>query len=141
MSEKILNVAVFFGGFSSEYSVSLESAYSVIRNLNPEKYRALPVGITREGKWFYFDGDIQKIPRDEWQNDNCTPALLSPERGSKRLYLLKKDGVESLPVDVAFPVMHGKYGEDGTIQGLIALSGIPLVGCGVLSSALFFSFR
>ena len=61
VSEKILNVAVFFGGFSSEYSVSLESAYSVISNLNPEKYRALPVGITRDGKWFYFDGDIQKI--------------------------------------------------------------------------------
>lgn len=137
MSEKILNVAVFFGGFSSEYSVSLESAYSVISNLNPQKYRALPVGITRDGKWFYFDGDIQKIPVDTWQNDaDCTPAFLSPERGSKALYLLKKNGIESLPVDVAFPVMHGKFGEDGTIQGLIALSGIPLVGCGTLSSAL-----
>lgn len=137
MADKRLNVAVFFGGFSSEYSVSLESAYSVICNLNPQKYCPLPVGITRDGKWFYFDGDLQKIPADEWQNDaDCTPAILSPERGSKTLYLLKKDGVKALPVDVAFPVMHGKFGEDGTIQGLIELSGIPLVGCGVLSSAL-----
>lgn len=137
MADKRLNVAVFFGGFSSEYSVSLESAYSVICNLNPQKYRPLPVGITRDGKWFYFDGDLQKIPADEWQNDaDCTPAFLSPERGSKTLYLMKKDGVKALPVDVAFPVMHGKFGEDGTIQGLIELSGIPLVGCGVLSSAL-----
>ena len=137
MTENRLNVAVFFGGFSSEYSVSLESAYSVIRNLNQEKYRPLPVGITREGKWLYFDGDIQKIPVDQWQNDaDCTPAFLSPERGSKTLYLIKKEGLEALPVDVAFPVMHGKFGEDGTIQGLIELADIPLVGCGVLSSAL-----
>ena len=137
MVEKILNVAVFFGGFSSEYSVSLESAYSVISNLSPERYRALPIGITRDGKWFYFDGEIEKIPADTWQNDvDCTPVLLSPERGRHTLYLLKKEGIETIPVDAAFPVMHGKFGEDGTIQGLIELSGIPLVGCGTLSSAL-----
>ena len=137
MSDNRLNVAVFFGGFSSEYSVSLESAYSVICNLKKEKYRAIPVGISKEGKWFYYGGDIQKIPVDEWQSDaQCIPALLSPERGSKTLYLIKKEGLEAIPVDVAFPVMHGKFGEDGTIQGLIELSGIPLVGCGVLSSAL-----
>lgn len=137
MTEKILNVAVFFGGFSTEYSVSLESAYTVIRNLNNQKYRALPIGITRDGKWFYFDGEIEKIPADTWLNDtDCTPALLSPNRGEKALYLLTDQGVKTLSVDVAFPVMHGKFGEDGTIQGLIELSGIPLVGCGVLSSAL-----
>ena len=137
MAEKIRNVAVFFGGFSSEYSVSLESAYSVICNLKKEKYRVIPVGISKEGKWFYYGGDIQKIPVDQWQSDaECIPALLSPERGSRTLYLLKKEGLEAIPVDVAFPVMHGKYGEDGTVQGLIELADIPLVGCGVLSSAL-----
>jgi D-alanine---D-serine ligase len=135
--KKTLNIAIFFGGFSSEYSISLESAYAVIKNLNKEKYRALPIGISKDGKWFYFDGDIEKIPADTWQNDaDCIPVLLSPSRGEGALYLLKSTGVEILPVDLALPVMHGKFGEDGTIQGLIELAGIPLVGCGVLASSL-----
>ena len=137
MCKKTLNIAIFFGGFSSEYSISLESAYAVIKNLNKEKYRALPIGISKDGKWFYFDGDIEKIPADTWQNDaDCTPVLLSPSRGEGALYLLTNTGAEILPVDLALPVMHGKFGEDGTIQGLIELSGIPLVGCGVLASSL-----
>ncbi len=137
MSEKILNVAVFFGGFSSEYSISLESAYGVIGNLNPRKYRAIPIGISKEGKWFYFAGDPEKILADTWLTDaDCTPVYLSPNRGDCALYLLAEGGAKRLPIDVAFPVMHGKFGEDGTIQGLIELAGIPLVGCGVLSSAL-----
>ena len=137
MCDQILNVAVFFGGYSSEYSVSLESAYAVIKNLNREKYRALPIGISKDGKWFYFEGEIDKIPTDTWQNDaDCTPVLLSPNRGDGALYLLTKNGTQRLQVDLAFPVMHGKFGEDGTLQGLIELAGIPLVGCGVLASAL-----
>ncbi|MBQ8431557.1 MAG: D-alanine--D-serine ligase VanG [Clostridia bacterium] len=133
----MLNVAVFFGGYSSEYSISLQSAYAVICNLDPKKYHPLPIGISREGRWFFFRGDLKKIPEDTWCNDgDCVPALLSPNRGEKALYLLTDGGIASIPVDVALPIMHGKFGEDGTLQGYIELAGIPLVGCGVLSSAL-----
>lgn len=134
---KKTNIAIFFGGCSSEYGVSLESAYSVIRNLDSEKYQAVPVGISNTGTWYYFSGNIEKIKQDCWQNStDCTPALLSPERNVHKLLLLKEHTVEEIHIDVAFPVMHGKYGEDGTIQGLIELAGIPLAGCGVLASAL-----
>ncbi len=133
-----LNIAVFFGGCSPEYSVSLESAAAVIRNMNQKKYRPIPIGITREGAWYYYTGDVGGIGEDTWhQRDaDCIPAALSPNRGARALLLFKNDGVETLCIDAAFPVLHGQNGEDGTIQGLIALSGIPLVGCGVLASAL-----
>ena len=132
-----LKIAVFFGGCSSEYSVSLESSYSVICNLDREKYEPVPVGITEQGKWFYFGGDVEKIKQDEWQQDeSCIPAVLSPNREEQGLLLFKGDKVECLTIDAAFPVMHGRNGEDGTIQGLIQMAGIPLVGCNVLASAL-----
>ena len=132
-----LKIAVFFGGYSSEYSVSLESAYSVISNLNREKYEPVPVGITEQGKWYYYGGAAEKIKQDTWQQDEtCVPAVLSPERGARKLMLLGENGVEDVTVDAAFPVMHGRNGEDGTIQGLIQLAEIPLVGCNVLASAL-----
>ncbi len=132
-----LKIAIFFGGCSSEYSVSLESAYAVIRNLNQEKYEAVPVGISDNGEWFYFTGNIEKIKQDGWLNEaDCIPAALSPNRGEHRLLLFREESIEALQIDAAFPVMHGKYGEDGTLQGLIELAGIPLVGCGVLASAL-----
>lgn len=132
-----LKIAVFFGGYSSEYSVSLESAYSVICNLDREKYEPVPVGITELGKWYYYGGDAEKIKQDTWQQDeSCVPAVLSPERGSRKLLLFGDNGVEHVTVDAAFPVMHGRNGEDGTIQGLIQLAEIPLVGCNVLASAL-----
>ncbi len=134
---KKLTVAVFFGGHSPEYSVSLESAYSVISNLNKEKYDVLPVGISQRGKWFFYGGDIEKIKEDRWEEDAASvPAVLSADRGANELIVFRGDSIERKHIDVAFPVMHGKYGEDGTIQGLIELAGIPLAGCGVLSSAL-----
>lgn len=135
---KKTTVAVFFGGPSSEYGVSLESAHSVLCNLDPAKYTPVPVGISQEGKWYYYNGDPDRIKDDRWQEskDDCIPAMLSLDRGARMLLLFKGNQVDTLPIDAAFPVMHGKYGEDGTIQGLIALTGIPLVGCGVLSSAL-----
>lgn len=134
---KKLNVAVFFGGCSSEYSVSLSSASGVILNLDGEKYHPLMVGITQEGHWYYYTGPVDKLLNDTWHNsEDCVPAVLSPNRGERSLLLLKAGGVERIPVDVAFPVLHGKNGEDGTIQGLIELAGIPLAGCGTLASAL-----
>lgn len=130
-------VAIFFGGCSPEYGVSLQSAAAVLENLPKEHYEPVMVGITREGRWYRFLGEPEDIRRDRWlRQGSCVPAILSPDRGDRGLFLFANGGVERLPLDAAFPVMHGSFGEDGTIQGLIALSGIPLVGCGVLASAL-----
>ncbi len=134
-----LNVLVFFGGCSPEYEVSLESAYAVIENLDRAKYRPLPLGITMDGRWLYFRGDPQKILDNTWANEeDAVPALLSPERVDHRLLLFPEPEkpAGSIPVDLAFPVIHGRNGEDGTLQGLLELFGIPLAGCGTLSSAL-----
>lgn len=139
---KKLNIAVFFGGCSSEYSVSLESASAVINNLDSSKYHPVPVGITQTGDWFYFMGDTAKIQENIWQNEkDCIPAALSPSRQEHCLLLAPEEAAAKglaakQPIDVAFPVLHGKNGEDGTIQGAVALAGIPLAGCGVLASAL-----
>jgi len=134
---KKLNVAVFFGGCSSEYSVSLSSAYSVILNLDNEKYTPLMIGITKEGTWYYYNGPTEKLMDDSWHDSQyCTPAVVSPNRGDCCLLLLKDDGITRIPIDVALPVLHGRNGEDGTLQGLLELAGIPLAGCGTLASAL-----
>jgi D-alanine---D-serine ligase len=134
---KKLKVAVFFGGCSSEYSVSLESASAVIGNLDTEKYEPIPIGISKDGDWYYYSGDIAMIKNDTWQSgEACIPTVLSPDRKEHKLLLLKEAGMEIIPFDVAFPVLHGKNGEDGTLQGAIDLAGIPLAGCGVLASAL-----
>lgn len=136
MKDKMI-IAIFFGGTSSEYSVSLESAYAVIKNLDRKKYVPVPVGISREGRWFVFTGDERKICSNQWQEDSgCIPAVLSPDRSMGGLLLFHENKMERLPIDAAFPVMHGRFGEDGTLQGLIELAGIPLVGCSCLSSAL-----
>ncbi|RKI88694.1 D-alanine--D-serine ligase VanG [Parablautia intestinalis] len=133
-----MNIAVIFGGSSSEYNVSLESACSVISNLDKSKYQPVMIGITRQGEWFHFTGDVQEIKYDTWYaGKDCAPAVLSPGRREHRLFIFCKDGgTDSVPIDVAFPVLHGKNGEDGTVQGMIALAGIPLAGCKVLASAL-----
>lgn len=134
---KKLKIAVFFGGCSSEYSVSLASASAVISNLDTTKYEPIPIGISREGTWYSYCGDVARIKNDTWHNSqDCIPAVLSPDRREHKLLLLKETGMEVLPIDVAFPVLHGKNGEDGTLQGAIDLAGIPLAGCGVLASAL-----
>lgn len=132
-----LNVAVFFGGCSPEYSVSLSSASGVILNLDRERYEPVLIGITQKGAWYHYTGSVEKLLNDSWCNpEDCTPAALSPNRGEKQLLLLKEEGIQRIPVDIAFPVLHGGNGEDGTIQGLLELAGIPIAGCGTLSSAL-----
>lgn len=134
---KKTKIAVFFGGCSSEYSVSLSSASGVILNLDREKYCPIMIGITKEGLWYYYDGPIDKLLDDTWHSSShCTPAVLSPNHGEHSLLLLKEEGVERIPFDVAFPVLHGRNGEDGTLQGMLELAGIPLAGCGTLASAL-----
>lgn len=130
-------IAVVFGGCSPEYSVSLQSASAVIQHIDPNQYETLLIGISREGKWFQFKGALSQIKEDTWcQADTCIPAAISTDRDTRSLLLLGKNGVEQVRIDAVFPVLHGKNGEDGTVQGLFELAGIPLIGCGVLASAL-----
>ena len=131
-------VLVLFGGVSSEHDVSLISARSVIENIPREKYKVLCAGITKDGRWFLYSGDSCNLPGDEWLEDKTqlTPALIAHDRSEKCLLLFTADGVERLGIDVVFPVLHGKNGEDGTVQGLLELAGIPFVGCSALSSAV-----
>lgn len=132
-----IKIAVLFGGCSSEYSVSLQSAYSVMKELSEEKYQLIPVGITREGEWLRYSGNLERIPEDTWQGPECQSAFLSPDRNIHGIVMVQPDGrTVTERVDVVFPVLHGKNGEDGTVQGLCDLAGIPYVGCGTLSSAL-----
>ena len=137
MKEK-KTLCILFGGCSTEYPVSLQSAYAVITHLDREKYRPVLLGITRDGRWFCYDGPLGAIPADTWHTDraHCTPAVLSPDRETHGLLLLSPAGPSVIRLDGAFPVLHGKNGEDGTVQGLLELAGIPVVGCGCLSSAL-----
>lgn len=129
------NVLVLFGGVSPEHEVSKISADNVIKHLSEEKYHVIPVYITKEGKWLLYDGTIDHIKNVAWEKFG-TPAVLSPDRVNRGLLRIVGDKVKAIPVDVVFPVLHGENGEDGTIQGLCALAGIPCVGCGVLSSAV-----
>lgn len=134
---KKLNVAIFFGGCSPEYSVSLSSASGVIRSLNPDKYTPVLIGITNDGRWFHFDGAVEEIEKDTWAaSESCTPAALSPNRGERRLLLFRQGEIAHIAIDVALPILHGKNGEDGTLQGLLELADIPVAGCGTLASAL-----
>ena len=130
-----LTVAVIFGGQSSEHEVSRVSASSIISNLDSEKYYVIPVGITKSGKWMIYNGPIENIKNGEWEKFG-TPAILSPDASQKGLLKLIGDKAKLIPIDLAFPVLHGKYGEDGTIQGLFELAQIPYVGNGVLSSSV-----
>ena len=139
-------VAVLFGGCSSEHEVSLLSASAILRNLSSERYEVLRVGITKEGAWYLTPATPDQIASGEWASlaGNRT-AFLSPDRSFHGIIAAAEDNrceepatvsMQCLPVDVVFPVLHGKNGEDGTIQGLLDLAGIPYVGCGTLASAM-----
>lgn len=127
---------IIFGGASSEHFVSCVSASYVISHIPTDKYEVVTVGITRDGEWYLYEGDVSLLPEDKWlESGKCTKAVVSPDREDKSLIVFRDDKVEKIKIDVAFPVLHGKNGEDGTIQGLFELSGIPYVGCDYCSSA------
>lgn len=131
-------IAVIFGGCSSEYDVSLQSAYSVLKNINCNKFEVIPMGITKKGEWFHYTGDYENIPVNKWCSDskNLYPVVFSQSRLFKG-FLEFSDGKHiEKNIDLAFPVLHGKNGEDGTVQGLFELADIPVIGCGTLPSAL-----
>lgn len=127
---------VIFGGVSSEHFVSCVSASYVINNIPKDKYEVYTLGITTKGEWYLYEGDTSLLPEDRWlDSGKITKAVISPDRNDKGIIIFRDSGVEKIEIDVIFPVLHGMNGEDGTMQGLLELSGIPFVGCDTLSSA------
>jgi D-alanine-D-alanine ligase len=133
-SGKRIRVGVLFGGRSGEHEVSLSSAASVIRALDPEKYEAVPIGISKDGRWLVGTGAVKMLPEVLKSGERVllpadpTAGVLVPFGAAT--------GQPSVTVDVVFPVLHGTFGEDGTVQGLLELAGLPYVGAGVLGSAV-----
>jgi D-alanine-D-alanine ligase len=137
-----IRVAVVFGGRSNEHAISCVSAGSILRNLDPQRFEVVAVGITPDGSWVLTDGDPDALAITNRQlpgvsSDAGTElALTADPRRAGQLVSLSPAGAEVLAsVDVVFPVLHGPYGEDGTLQGLLELAGVPYVGAGVLASA------
>lgn len=131
MSKK--SIAVIFGGQSSEHDISCLSVQTVAKAINKEKYEITYIGITKEGHWLLADS-LQSIEDGSWVH-SATCAVLSPDATKKEVILSGTKGVTTRKIDVLFPVLHGMYGEDGTIQGLFEIAKIPYVGCGVFASA------
>ena len=129
-------VLVLFGGVSSEHDVSLNSASSVIKNIPAEKYEVIPMGITKDGRCYIYSGLPDMLPDGKWLADkeNLEPAVISSDRAHHGIIRLG-NGAEIERIDVVFPVLHGKNGEDGTMQGLLEIAGIPYVGCGTAASS------
>jgi D-alanine-D-alanine ligase len=133
-TQKRLRVGVLFGGRSGEHEVSLASAASVIRALDPEKYEAVPIGISKDGRWLVGTGSLKMLADVLKSGDR---VVLPADPGAAELVPLgPAAGQSGVSVDVVFPVLHGSFGEDGTVQGLLELAGLPYVGAGVLASAV-----
>jgi D-alanine--(R)-lactate ligase len=126
-----LRVAVLFGGQSEEHDVSVKSAAEIAAGIDVEKYEPLYVGITKSGVW-----KLCEKPGADWESGCRRQATISPDKKTRGLLVMENRRYEIRPIDAVFPVIHGKTGEDGAIQGLLELSGIPYVGCDIQSSAL-----
>jgi D-alanine-D-alanine ligase len=144
--DRRVRVAVVFGGRSNEHAISCVSAGSILRNLDPERFEVIAVGITPEGSWVLTDGDPdalaitnRQLPEVTAESGTELALPADPRRGGQLVSLPAGAGLKAgevlTSVDVVFPVLHGPYGEDGTIQGLLELAGVPYVGAGVLASA------
>ncbi len=129
-------LCVIFGGESPEHDISQKSVTSVLNNLDKAKYEIYTLGITRKGEWYLYTGDWSKIENGDWEQEKneLRTAVISPDSSHHGLIVMG-DTMEIIHIDVIFPVLHGEYGEDGTIQGLFELAHIPYVGMGVLASA------
>jgi D-alanine--(R)-lactate ligase len=126
-----MKIGIIFGGRSEEHPISVKSAQQVAENIDTTKYEPFYLGITEDGAWKLCDG-----PSADWENGACRPAMLSPDSSAPGLLVLDDGKYETIHLDVLFPVLHGKQGEDGAIQGLLELSGLPYVGCDIQSSVL-----
>ncbi len=134
-TDRKLKVAVLFGGRSGEHDVSLMSARSVLSVLDPNKYEVTQVGITREGKWLTGANVVEKFASEK--NEGLEPAIVSPDPSETGLFVLRGEKLEKLTdVDVYFPVLHGTFGEDGTLQGLFEMADAAYVGAGVTGSSV-----
>lgn len=132
-----MNVAVIFGGKSSEHEVSRVSVTMVLNNIDMEKYNVYMIGITKDGRWYLYEGAVDRIADGQWETSGCTTqAFIAPDAALHGMVILRESGTEFIPLDAVFPVMHGRNGEDGTVQGLCELAQIPYVGCGVAASAV-----
>lgn len=130
-------VLLMFGGRSGEYEVSLVSASAVLRNIPTDKYDVITAGITREGRWFIYDGDADSIEDGSWcEREGLVPFAVCPDYGKGELILFEADAVRRVHVDVCLPVIHGTQGEDGTLQGVFEIAGIPVCGCTSETSAI-----
>jgi len=151
LNKERIKVAVLFGGRSGEHEVSIMSARSVMRALDPEKYEAIPVGITRQGRWLVGADPMKALESEDFTGTQSAAIFADPSKQGlwadtetqavTHNHLAAVEGGESTlaslsRVDVVFPVLHGTFGEDGTVQGLLELAGVPYVGGGVLNSAL-----
>ena len=125
-----ITIGILFGGQSEEHPISVKSAQQVAKSLDPDAYEPVWIGITTDGVWRLCDG-----PAADWEATG-RPTTLSADRSTHGLVVWGPAGCEMIRLDIVFPVLHGKFGEDGAIQGLLDLSGIPYVGCDVQSSAL-----
>lgn len=128
-------ICILFGGKSSEYEVSLMSAASVIKNLDGYKYEVINIGITKDGKWFRYYGDVQGIVNNTWHLENCSEVLFNPCKNGG-IIEIKGNKLIPLKIDLVFPVLHGRYGEDGAVQGLLEILGLSYIGCDIRSSAI-----
>lgn len=136
--EKI-NLGIVFGGKSSEYEVSLLSAVSVLNNINASRYNIIKIGITKQGRMYYYTGDTASIADGSWceTQKEIIPCQISISGDPKEKGLvLLQDSISYIQIDVVFPVLHGRNGEDGTLQGLLTIAGIPFVGCDTVSSGV-----
>jgi D-alanine--(R)-lactate ligase len=131
-----LKVGIVFGGASEEHSVSVKSAREVAKHLDAEKYEPFYIGIMRNGAWRLCDGPDGSWEDGSWENGSSRPAVLSPDRDVHGLLVLDQGKYETIRLDLVLPVLHGRLGEDGAVQGLLELSGIPYAGCDIQTSAL-----
>jgi len=136
MKDHRKKVLIVFGGESSEHEISRISAASVIEHIDTDRYDVLKAGITRDGNWLFTEADTGQIENGQWESHGSNmPLMLSLDRENRGFACKTDDGYEKVTVDVVFPVLHGKNGEDGTIQGMFGMAGIPYVGSGTASSA------
>lgn len=136
MGNKI-SLLILFGGVSSEHEVSCASAASVLKHINRDKYDIYTIGITKEGNWLLTSSPVDHIGDSRWESDEGNKtAFIAPDHSTKGIIIQEEDGtLTKKPIDVVFPILHGKNGEDGTMQGLLQISGIPFVGSDAAASA------
>jgi D-alanine-D-alanine ligase len=135
-------VGVIFGGRSGEHEISIRSAKTVIEQIDPEKYEVLPIAIARSGEWLSPANSLSLLPeetqhifRERFGEPPSSVTVISGDTSFKGAISISENTIDICPIDIIFPVLHGTYGEDGTIQGMFEMSGIPYVGCGVLASS------